>query len=171
MHGKSRRNATGTGVQYTTRVRICLCDTFVCMVLACKLTQQNWSESLLWHCMCLDLLYLITNKTQVQIEKKKGKYGIEYSLESASDEPCPRGWGPRWNLGAHAENGVPSPDIFLFNHWLDPLRNNVRLSQRAPGLHRTANNPQYTLGEVTSQNLWSRYDRHFVGITRYNALS
>jgi len=24
---------------------------------------------------------------------------------------------------------------------------------------------------VTSQNLWSRYDRHFVGITRYNALS
>jgi len=26
-------------------------------------------------------------------------------------------------------------------------------------------------GEVTSQNLWSRYDRHFVGITRHNALS
>ena len=25
-------------------------------------------------------------------------------------------------------------------------------------------------GEVTSQNLWSRYDRHFVGITRHNAL-
>ena len=23
-------------------------------------------------------------------------------------------------------------------------------------------------GEVTSQNLWSRYDRHFVGITRHN---
>ena len=22
-----------------------------------------------------------------------------------------------------------------------------------------------------SQSLWSRYDRHFVGITRYNALS
>ena len=29
----------------------------------------------------------------------------------------------------------------------------------------------YTLGEVTSQSLWSRYDRHFVGITRHNALS
>jgi len=28
-----------------------------------------------------------------------------------------------------------------------------------------------TQGEVTSQSLWSRYDRHFVGITRYNALS
>ena len=28
-----------------------------------------------------------------------------------------------------------------------------------------------TLGEVTLQSLWSRYDRHFVGITRYNALS
>ena len=26
------------------------------------------------------------------------------------------------------------------------------------------------LGEVTSQSLWSRYDRHFVGITWYNAL-
>ena len=23
----------------------------------------------------------------------------------------------------------------------------------------------YTQGEVTSQNLWPRYDRHFVGIT------
>ena len=29
----------------------------------------------------------------------------------------------------------------------------------------------YTQGEVTSQSLWSRYDRHFVGITRHNALS
>jgi len=27
-----------------------------------------------------------------------------------------------------------------------------------------------TLGEVTSQSLWSRYDRHFVGITRHNVL-
>jgi len=27
-----------------------------------------------------------------------------------------------------------------------------------------------TYGEVTSQSLWSRYDRHFVGITRYTAL-
>jgi len=33
------------------------------------------------------------NKTQVQIEKKKGKYGIEYSLASASDGPCPHGRG------------------------------------------------------------------------------
>ena len=29
----------------------------------------------------------------------------------------------------------------------------------------------YTQGEVTSLRLWSRYDRHFVGITRYNAFS
>jgi len=28
----------------------------------------------------------------------------------------------------------------------------------------------YTEGDVTSQSLWSRDDRHFVGITRYNAL-
>ena len=27
------------------------------------------------------------------IEQKKGKYGIEYSLASASDGPCPHGWG------------------------------------------------------------------------------
>ena len=26
----------------------------------------------------------------------------------------------------------------------------------------------YTEGEVTSSSLWSRYDRHFVGITRYS---
>jgi len=31
--------------------------------------------------------------------------------------------------------------------------------------------PSDTQGEVTSQSLWSRYDRHFVGITRHNALS
>ena len=29
----------------------------------------------------------------------------------------------------------------------------------------------YTQGEVTSQNLWSQYDHHFVGITRHNASS
>jgi len=29
----------------------------------------------------------------------------------------------------------------------------------------------YTQGEVTSLSLWSRYHRHFVGITRRNALS
>ena len=29
----------------------------------------------------------------------------------------------------------------------------------------------HTWGEVTSQNLWSVYDRHFVGITRYNVFS
>jgi len=28
-----------------------------------------------------------------------------------------------------------------------------------------------TQGEVTSQSLWLQYDRHFVGITRYNAFS
>jgi len=32
-------------------------------------------------------------------------------------------------------------------------------------------NAVYIQGEVTSQSLWSRYDCHFVGITRYNALS
>ena len=40
------------------------------------------------------LLYLIINKTPVQSEKKKGKYGIEYSVSSAFGGPCPRGWGP-----------------------------------------------------------------------------
>jgi len=28
----------------------------------------------------------------------------------------------------------------------------------------------YTQGEVTSKRLWPRYDRHFVGIRRYNEL-
>ena len=37
-------------------------------------------------------IYLLTNKAQVQIEKNKGKYCIEYSLASASDGPCPRRW-------------------------------------------------------------------------------
>ena len=29
----------------------------------------------------------------------------------------------------------------------------------------------YSVHRVKSQSLWSRYDRHFVGVTRYNALS
>ena len=51
------------------------------------------------------------NKTHAEIEKKKGKYGIEYFLASASDGPCPHGWGPRWNLGIQAENRVTSPHL------------------------------------------------------------
>jgi len=38
-------------------------------------------------------LYVITNTTQVRIVKKKGKYGIKYSLASVSDGLCPHGWG------------------------------------------------------------------------------
>jgi len=30
---------------------------------------------------------------------------------------------------------------------------------------------RYTYAEVTSQNLWPRYDRHFVGITQHNVWS
>ena len=39
-----------------------------------------------------------------------GKYGVEYSLASASDGACPRG------RGVHDENGVLSTQIFHFNH-------------------------------------------------------
>ena len=30
---------------------------------------------------------------------------------------------------------------------------------------------QYTEGEMMSQNIWPRYDRHFVGITWHNVRS
>ena len=36
---------------------------------------------------------------------------------------------------------------------------------------RIAKLSTYTQGEVTSHNLWQRYDLHFVCITRPNALS
>jgi len=39
-------------------------------------------------------LCLIINTPQVQIDEKKGKYGVEYLLASAPDGPCPNGWGP-----------------------------------------------------------------------------
>ena len=38
-------------------------------------------------------------------------------------------------------------------------------------LPRLGDASTYALGEVTSPNLWSQYDRHSVGITRHNALS
>ena len=47
--------------------------------------------------------------------KKKGKCGIKYSLASASDGPCPYGWGPRWNWGATLK--MEWLQIFHFNHW------------------------------------------------------
>jgi len=37
--------------------------------------------------------------------------------------------------------------------------------------YNTQSRLRYTYGEVTSQNLWPRYDRHFVGITRHNVWS
>jgi len=43
-----------------------------------------------------------------------------------------------------------------------------------PGLshiHKLCAQWKYTGGVVASRSLWSRYDRHLVGITRYNALS
>ena len=40
----------------------------------------------------------------------ESKYGIEYSLASASNGPCPHGW-------AHAENGDSSPQIFHFKRY------------------------------------------------------
>jgi len=40
-----------------------------------------------------------------------------------------------------------------------------------PALSCVAGFVRYTQGEVTSQSLWSRHDRHFVGKTRHNALS
>ena len=36
------------------------------------------------------------------------------------------------------------------------------------GQQQKQQNCKNTWGEETSRNLWSRYDRHFVGITRYN---
>jgi len=42
----------------------------------------------------------------------------------------------------------------------------TRLSQYSATLSK-----RNTQGEVTSRNLWSRYDRHFVAITRYNLWS
>ena len=39
----------------------------------------------------------------------------------------------------------------------------TRQSQTSPLVRNLR--PRYTYGEVTSQNLWPRYDRHFVDIT------
>ena len=38
-------------------------------------------------------------------------------------------------------------------------------------IHTIELKPYNTQGEVTSQSLWSRQNRHFAGITRHNALS
>ena len=60
-------------------------------------------------------------------------------------------WQPRWNM--------ISPVIFA-----------GALTIFAGALPPWAR-PGDGAGEVTSQNLWSRYDRHFVGITWHNVWS
>jgi len=60
-------------------------------------------------CVCVYVRVRACVRACVQIEKKKGKYGIEYSLASASDGPCHHDWG-------HAENRVPSPQLFHFSN-------------------------------------------------------
>jgi len=53
-------------------------------------------------------------KHKYRLRKKKGKYGIEYSLARRT---CIR-WALLSWLAGHAENGVPSPQIFHFNRWV-----------------------------------------------------
>ena len=77
---------------------------------------QEHREGLLWHCMCL--LYLIINKTQVQIERKKGEYDVRYPLPSASDGPCPRGWGPIRGTATFSKLGVQFLGLAYYCHSL-----------------------------------------------------
>ena len=92
------------------------------MVLACKVTQKNWSEDLLWHCVCL--LYLIINKTHWVKERQIWhriftRISIWWALST---------WlgGPRWYLGTHTENGVPSPQISTLTTAHDELAMNPK---------------------------------------------
>jgi len=61
--------------------------------------------------------------------------------------------------------------IYLLSRelWRQRKENELRRTITAPARpHSLAFS--YTQGEVTSRSLWSRYDRHFVGITRCNVL-
>jgi len=49
-----------------------------------------------------------------------------------------------------------------FAKFLEPLVSSQQLAKAGGG---------NTRGEVTSQNLWPRYDRHFVGVTWHNVWS
>ena len=49
------------------------------------------------------------------------------------------------------------------------LRSNCSTRTTKTVGRKTERREMYTQGAVASQNLWSRYDRHFVGIIRHNA--
>jgi len=60
----------------------------------------------------------------------------------------------------------------LINYLLAQRRFRFTIRPACPkALSCVAGFVRYTQREVTSQSLWSRYDRHFVGKTRRNALS
>ena len=68
------------------------------MALSCKLTQQNWSKDLLWHCMCL--LYLITNKkTSREWEKERQIWHRIYICISIWWAPLSWLGGPMLKMG------------------------------------------------------------------------
>ena len=76
------------------------------------------------------------------------------------------------------KEGSPTPSTNIlqtFIIWREI--NEVRKSQISPNFMSNCNilstviPQQKEKNEETSQSLRSRYDRHFVGITRYNALS
>ena len=92
-------------------------------------------------------------------------YDSFYSVQSMIDYFA----RDNYNMSAYARPGA----------WNDPDQVSSRLDDVAlPNLEMTVTPMvpavflfSYTSGEVTSQNLWPRYDRHFVGIARHNVWS
>jgi len=72
-------------------------------------------------------------------------------------------WAARMMGGDMARNDDVTWQ-FIRNSWSQFCQKVQKQTQLSTDL-------QYTLGEVTSQSLWSRYDRHFVGIAQRHALS
>jgi len=77
--------------------------------------------------------YLFINLIINKIIEKKRKANVASNIHSHQHliGRALMAGGPRWNLRVHAENGVPSPQIFYFNHCLGL---NVCIG---PNLHRT----------------------------------
>jgi len=74
------------------------------------------------------IYYWSLTKHKYRLRKRKAKMASTIHSHQHLTGPALIAGGPRWSLWARAENGVPSPQIFHFNHCIMVSIDNTRRS-------------------------------------------
>ena len=85
-------------------------------------------------------------------------YADSVALPAFARQPC-----SNRSISPISRAHSSKPDWRTAYRYIDPVPHTAGYSATS-SRHEVWTFLRYTLGEVTSRNLWSRYDRHFVGI-------